>query len=141
MKCEWYLINIILSFILKLFNINIYFILVSIANIIIKNEKPGSILRGTENERLSLECTFDGINTGETLIWLRNGDIVTDACHGYALYSFIPTKKDHLSEFCCEVYDTWKSKIKQKVITLDIKCTLITAFCLFLNVSSCFITV
>lgn len=95
------------------------------ANIIIMNEKSGSILRGTENERLFLECKYDGKNTGEVLVWTRNGRKVTDDRNGYALYSFIPTKKDHLSEFCCEVRDTWNGKIKEKVVTLDIKCTLI----------------
>lgn len=95
------------------------------ANIIIMNEKSGSILRGTENEGLSLECKYDGKNTGEVLVWTRNGRKVTDDRNGYALYSFIPKKKDHLSEFCCEARDTWNGKIKEKVVTLDIKCTLI----------------
>lgn len=105
-------------------------------DIIIMNEKPGSILRGTENELLSLECSFDGINTWETLIWKRNGRILTNGRHGYALFSFLPTKKDHLSEFCCEVHDIWKGTIKEnfKVIELDIKCMLITAFCSFMSV-------
>lgn len=110
------------------------------ANIIIMNEKPGSILRGTENEFLSLECTFDGINTGEVLVWTRNGRLVTDGRNGHALYSFIPMKHDHLAEFCCELHDSWKGKIQKKVVTLDIKCTLITAF-FPLNFSFCFIAV
>ncbi|VDI09105.1 Hypothetical predicted protein, partial [Mytilus galloprovincialis] len=94
---------------------------VSMVDIIIKNEKPGSILHGTEDQLLFLECILDGVNTGETIIWIRNGEIVSEGRHGYALYSFIPTKKDHLSEFSCEMHDTLKGNIKEKVITLDIK--------------------
>ncbi|CAC5377807.1 unnamed protein product [Mytilus coruscus] len=91
------------------------------ANIRITNEKPGNIFRGTENKSLSLECTFDGVNTGKTLLWTRNGRNVKYGHNGYVLHSFIPMKKDHSSEFCCEVQDARKTKNQERCITLDIR--------------------
>lgn len=88
------------------------------------NEKPGNILRGTENISLSLECIFNGVNTDKTLVWTQNGRNVEYGKNGFVLQSFIPMKKDHSSEFCCELQDARKTKNQERCITLDIKCKL-----------------
>ncbi|XP_052080102.1 hemicentin-1-like isoform X2 [Mytilus californianus] len=94
---------------------------VSMANITITNEKPGAILRGIENNNLSLECIFNGVNIRKTILWRHNDRVVAVGRSGYVAYSFIPTKKDHLSEFCCQVHDAKKENIIEKVITLHIR--------------------
>lgn len=102
------------------------------ANITITNEKPGAIVRGTENNNLALECTLHGASISKTLIWKRNGTIVAVGRNGFVLYSFIPMKKDHLSEFCCKVHDTRIESTIEKVITLNIRCKL--NYCIVIGV-------
>ncbi|XP_071150364.1 uncharacterized protein [Mytilus edulis] len=94
---------------------------VSMANITVTNEKPGAIVRGTENNNLTLECTVNGVNTSKPVIWKQNGRPVAVGRNGSVLYSFIPMKKDHMLELCCQVYDKRNVNTIEKVITLDIK--------------------
>lgn len=94
------------------------------ANITITNEKFGAIVLGTENIKLALECTLNGDSFSKTLIWKQNGRPVAVGRNGSVLYYFIPRKKDHLSEFCCQVYETRFESTIEKVITLNIRCKL-----------------
>lgn len=79
-------------------------------------------IRGIEGRSLDIICTVNSGKPPETLILTENGSTIQSGKSGDIVYSFVPSREDHMKSFeCFAVSDTLERPLTDKVI-LDIQC-------------------
>lgn len=81
-----------------------------------------NIIYGQEGVLLNLKCTVKNGIPAATLIWSKEGLIVTNGRSDNLLYQFTPTRFDHMHNITCYINsDLLKYPLSQTIL-LDILC-------------------
>lgn len=79
-------------------------------------------VRGIEGHKLDIVCTVNSGKPQEVLFLKENGSIVKSGTSGKIVYSFVPSREDHLKAFeCSAISATLEISLTDEVI-LDIQC-------------------